>query len=631
MCGISGFIDFNKELEINDLVSINDALLSRGPDDSGTHFENRVSYNIGLGHRRLSIIDLSLRGHQPMSNVSDDVIIVYNGEVYNYLEVRDELIQLGESFYSDSDTEVILKAYEVWGIDSINKFIGMFAYVIYDKRKEFLYVARDRVGVKPLYYTWKDGTFLFTSELKSFKGRDFFRKEINLEAVAEFFSYGYIKSPKTIFNDTYKLSPGSYITLDLKERLVTEHTYWALEDHFNKAKFEESDSDSLKKLEETLISSFRYRTISDVPIGVFLSGGYDSTAVAALLKKYTSSDIKTFTIGFDDERFNEARYAKQVATHIGTDHSEYYCSEKDAIDLLNELPRVYDEPFGDSSAIPTMLLAKFTRENVKVALSADGGDEIFSGYPSYAYAEGLYKLLSVFPNFIVFIAAKIIHSLGMLSRIVRIPIYNLSGKLFKVSELLSESNCPAKMYDVLGKYFYTTEVFDLVNYKYKNNYQSPLVKQDSIVQDMLFYSIKSYLVDNILKKVDMATMSYGLEGREPFLDHRLIELAAQMKVDFKQKGGVAKWPLRQIVHKYVPTDLMERQKMGFSVPMENWLRGELRSYIDRYLSRESIEKHKLLNYSYVNHLKVDFYKNNGNPYKLWLILVFQMWHKEWYE
>lgn len=621
MCGIAGFIDFNKKINKDTLVRMTDALYHRGPDDSGYSFYETEYVNIGLGHRRLSILDLSAHGHQPMD--FEHLEIIFNGEVYNFKEIRNELEKYDYKFDSDSDTEVILKAYHKWGINAVDKFNGMFAIVIYDKYKETLTLIRDRAGVKPLYYHFKNGLFLFASELKSFHKVSTFTKDIEPESVSQYLKFGYIPQPLTIFKDTFKLEAANYLEYDIKKQVLNIKKYWDIEDFYKKEKLNISFNEALDKTESLLKKSFDYRMVSDVPVGVFLSGGYDSSAVTAILQANNMSKIKTFTIGFKEEKYNEAVYAKQVAKHLGTDHHEHYLSQKDALEILPLLPEIYDEPFGDSSAIPTIMVSQFAKKHVTVALSADGGDELFSGYPSYN---------DIYNQYNKFHRLKMMRSLSSLDKYINpykisklLKIYNFEGKFYKLFELLKNSNSPSNFYETNTKYFYDTEINQLL----KKSFQGEEYYQGNTIDNMLIHSFKNYLNDDILTKVDRATMSVSLEGREPLLDYKLIEFVAQLPIKYKQNGHETKYILKEIVHKYIPKEIMERKKMGFSIPVFEWFQDELKIYFEEYLSEKAIAESGVFEYKYVLKLKKSYENGNGNPHKLWLLLMFQMWWAKW--
>jgi len=621
MCGIVGFCDFKRESSIEILKSMLNTLANRGPDDIGYSFYSSDKFNIALGHRRLSILDLSPLGHQPMK--FKHLEIIYNGEIYNFKEIRDELEKYNYTFNSNSDTEVILKAYHKWGIKAVNKFNGMFSIAIYDKQEDKIVLIRDRAGVKPLYFYYHNGLFIFSSELKALHKNIHFKKEIEKDAVVKYLQYGYIPQPLSIFKNVYKLEAGHYLIFDIKSGNYKKYKYWDIEEFFKKDKLNISFKEAMERTEELLIDAFKYRMVSDVPVGVFLSGGYDSSIVTAILQKHSSKRIKTFTIGFKEKRYNEAIYAKRVANYLNTEHFEYYIGQKDALDILPTLSYIYDEPFGDSSSIATIMVSKLAKEYVKVSLSADGGDELFSGYPIYQNSYNLYNKFHKL-NYLKYIGNldKIINPF-YLSKYSK--VYNLEGKFYKFCELLKNSNSPSKFYETNTKYFYDIEIYKLLNIE-PNDIE--LFSQNSI-DNMLIHSFKNYLSDDILTKVDRATMSVSLEGREPMLDFKLIEFVSQLPISYKQNSKQTKYILREILYKYIPKELLDREKMGFSIPIFEWFKDELKVYFDEYLSKQSIKESGVFNYQYIKELKNSYYNGYGNPNKLWLILVFQMWWYRW--
>ena len=397
MCGISGFADLNKKTGREILEKMNRVLAHRGPDGEGYALFENAHAIVGLGHRRLSIIDLSEGGKQPKT--FNTLHITFNGEIYNYQEIKKILEEKGHQFNSHSDTEVILHAYAEWGSEALQRFIGMYALVIYDEAKQRVFACRDRAGVKPFYYYLKDGLFLFGSELKALLQHPDFEKKINLDAAAAFMQFGYVPTPHCIFDHAHKLKPGYFLEFDLATGELQTQQYWNVYDAYNKPKLKISLPDAIDETEKLLTNAFQYRMVSDVPVGVFLSGGYDSTCVTALLQKNNTEKIKTFTIGVPDEGLNEAPFAKEIAAHLGTDHTEFYCTHKEAVEIVPELPYYYDEPFADSSAIPTTLVSRIAREKVIVALSADAGDEIFAGYNRYDYVIRYGKKIQSVPGF----------------------------------------------------------------------------------------------------------------------------------------------------------------------------------------------------------------------------------------
>ena len=635
MCGLAGFIDFKNSSSKEILKQCTDVLSHRGPDGKGYEFFQHENFQVGLGHRRLSIIDLSTAAAQPMWH--KNYCIIFNGEIYNYAEVKIELENLGHQFITHSDTEVLLHAWEQWNIKMIDRFIGMYVFIIYDTAKKELICFRDRVGVKPLYYYWDEGLFLFASELKTFHKHPKFKKEINKQALHQFFQYGYILAPLSIFEHTHKLLPGHYLKFSTEQKEFSINKYWDVYDTYNKQKQDITETEAKKHTEELLISACKYRMVSDVPVGVFLSGGYDSTAVTALLQAHQSTKIKTYTIGFFEEDHNEAVYAKKVAAHLNADHTEHYCTTKEAQEIIPEIPFFCDEPFGDSSIIPTMLVSRLARNEVTVALSADGGDEVFAGYNKYSLALSFLKQMRQFPQILKNPVARIVKHVpaAILTKLTGNKAASL--KKYHLSELLQHSDHgPVAVMDILLSQAYTNEhLKDLFTNKITRplsffNSEPLLNKSLPDLDKLLAIDYKTYLPDDILIKVDRAGMSASLEGREPLLDHRLIEFIAQLPENLKIKNKTKKYLLKEIVYKYVPKELMERPKMGFGVPVFNWLRNDLRYYADEYMNDAAFEKHGLLTKEGVQTIIQNFYKGDKNYNSLfWYLLMFQMWYKKW--
>lgn len=634
MCGIVGFIDYNKRSSKEKLKKMTDVLHHRGPDDSGYSFYDEEKQHIALGHRRLSILDLSTHGHQPM--VFEQYEIAYNGEVYNFKEIREELEPLGYSFESDSDTEVILKAYHQWGIKAVDRFNGMFAISIYDKSKQKLILIRDRAGVKPLYWYWKDGLFMFSSELKSFHEHADFQKSINKDALALYLQYGYILQPYTIFEHTHKLQSGHYLEFDIQSSTFNIIKYWDVIDFYNKPKLDMSEEEAIEKMETLLKSAFEYRMVADVPVGVFLSGGYDSSIVTALLQDGREEKLNTFTIGFHEKGFDESPYAKQVAKHLGTNHTEYYCTQKDALEIIPKLCEMYDEPFGDSSAIPTALVSKLAREKVTVSLSADGGDEIFAGYGKYDTALRYYNFFSKIPSIVL----PLISNMMDIVNPKYIPLfnktYNYATRYEKIKNILKANSTVSAM-EFTSQHFTNNELKRLLkgNYtslttNFKNNAQ--LSSNNDAINKMLAIDYQTYMQDDILTKVDRATMSVSLEGREPLLDHRIVEFVAQLPSELKYKNGDKKWMLKQITHRYLPKEMMDRPKMGFAIPITEWFRDELRDYFMKYLNRERLERENIFVVDEIIKLRdICLLGDSANIQRLWWILMFEMWYERWME
>lgn len=627
MCGIAGFIDYNKTGSIELLTKMSNPIYHRGPDDSGHELFETPYAQVGFAFRRLSIIELSALGHQPMQYEQAGLTIIFNGEIYNYREIRKILETDGYTFKSHSDTEVILKSYAKWGINCVDRFIGMYAIAIYDAHNQKVILFRDRAGVKPLFYYEFGNTFLFGSELKSFHPHPGFKKQINHNAISLYFQRGYISAPHTIFENTYKLLPGHYLTVDLKTKNITTHKYWDVVDCYNKPKLDISFQEAMLETEMLMLSAFQYRMVADVPVGVFLSGGYDSTAVTALLQKNSSQKIKTYTIGFEDPKFNEAHHAKNVADILGTDHYEHVCTYKDTLDIVEQLPYIYDEPFGDTSAIPTMLVSKVARQHVTVALSADGGDEIFAGYPKYFNAAKritqLNKLPGTLQNMVGALLPKKSHT--------DITVQNKYSKL----KNYLQNNDPVKQFDIISQATTFYETQQLLNHEI-SDLKTPfdegqlLNNSNDLLSKFQATEYKTYMVDDILQKVDRATMSASLEGREPFLDQRIIEFVSKLPSHYKYNNGTSKYLLKKIVHKHVPKELMERPKMGFGVPLESWLRNELKPLLLDVINEDSLKSQNIFNTKQVITMRDKYLNGNAVEFqRLSYLFLFQLWHKQW--
>jgi asparagine synthase (glutamine-hydrolysing) len=632
MCGIAGFVDFKKNSRTEHLQQMSNCLQHRGPDGNGVYFNETSNATVGLGHRRLSIIDLSSAANQPMHY--DGLHLIFNGEIYNYEEIRNELIALGHEFTTHSDTEVILHGWRQWGHKTIDKWHGMFAIALYDEKNNQLTCIRDRAGVKPLNYYWKDGLFLFASELKSFLSHPGFERKVNPDAVANFLQYGYISHPHSIYADSYKLPPGHYLTLDINTQQFSLKQYWNVYDHYNKPKLRVDFNEALKETENKLLKAFQYRMVADVPVGVFLSGGYDSTCVTALLQKNSTDKIKTFTIGTTDKKLDEAPYARQIAAHLGTDHTEYYCTPKEALDIIPALPFYYDEPFADPSAIPTILVSRLARQKVTVALSADAGDEIFAGYNRYDYLVRYGKKIQSIPGPVRKLAAATMDRVSS----ERIPYfrnqYNFHSRYDKLKNLLTDPS-PAELLKNLNLIFTNKEIKEL--FKDGINLLPTAHNSKELAADyydplsyMMAVDYQTYMIDDILQKVDRATMSVSLEGREPFLDQDIIEWAAQLPSEYKYFKGQKKYILKEIVHQHIPKAIMERPKMGFGIPIAEWMNRELKDLVEEYLSTAALNEHGLFNIAEVQNLLRDFQGGRSEKHlKVWYLLMFQMWYRQW--
>lgn len=626
MCGIAGFVDFKKQAGLQLLKEMSDTVYHRGPNDSGYELMQSPHANVGFGFRRLSIIDLSPLGHQPMKFTEAGLTIIFNGEVYNYAEIKKELEGLGYTFKSGSDTEVILKSYDKWGTACVERFIGMFAIAIYDERNQQVTLFRDRAGVKPLFWYFKDGLLLFGSELKILMKNPQFKKEIDYSALSLYFQRGYISAPYTVFNNTRKLMPGHILKIDLKTASTTQVKYWDVFDAYNQPKLNISYEEAMREAERIMVSAFQYRMVADVPVGVFLSGGYDSTAVTALLQANSAQKIKTFTIGFDDPRFNEAKYARKVAQHLGTDHHEYKCTYQDAMDLVPQWADIYDEPFGDTSGIPTTLVSRLARKSVIVALSADGGDEIFAGYQKYFNAIARIKQLDGPTG----IAGKI------LSQFASVGAGNVAvqNKLSKLKDYYGANNV-VKKFDIITQNMTYYETQQLFNHNISQLHTvfddgGKLNETNDALSKFQAIEYKTYMCDDILQKVDRATMSISLEGREPFLDQRIIEFAARLPSNYKYRNGRGKALLKDITHKYVPASIMERPKMGFGLPMERWMRMELKDLMTTVVSENNLDKHGIFNTQRALHMRNQYLAGKPVEFeRLHFLFLFQLWYDRW--
>lgn len=630
MCGIAGFIDFKGASSEQELEDMTHSLEHRGPDGFGTFILGTSEYKIGFGHRRLSILELSELGKQPMS--WNQFTIVFNGEIYNFSEIKVELEKLGHSFLSESDTEMILHAYGEWGEKCLDRFIGMFAFVIYDSKSEEVFIARDRAGVKPLFLYQKNGLFLFASELKAFHKHSDFEKKINTQAVQAYLQYGSVPTPHCIFDYCSKLEPGHYIKTSLKDFNIISTQYWNVYDYYNKPKLAISTGEAKQETERLLKSACEYRMVSDVPVGVFLSGGYDSTCVTALLQKDRTEALRTFTISVPDIGLNEAPYAKAIAERLQTNHTETECTAQDAIDLIAQLPYFYDEPFADSSAIPTTLVSKIAKQHVTVALSADGGDEVFAGYNRYELILKYGEKLNKIPGF----ARKSMAGVMDLVPANAIPVlknkYNFAQRYEKTKSILRNTSDQNIMLSV-SQLFTEEQINSLCTKRFEKlstYFDSKELKNYSSLAFAQAMDYQTYLLDDILQKVDRASMSVSLESREPLLDHRLIEYAAQLPDELKFRNGSKKWLLKEIVHDYIPKSVMDRPKMGFAIPIESWLKNELRDLLETYLTEDKVSESGLFNWKEIEQLKTAFLGGRKEfGVKIWYLLSYFMWYEKW--
>lgn len=629
MCGIAGFIDFSKKAGLPVLKDMTDALLHRGPDDGGYEVYTHPEAYVGLGQRRLSILDLSSGGHQPMH--FKQYTMVFNGEIYNFKEIRRELENVGYTFLSSSDTEVLIKGYDHWKEKIVDHCIGMFVFVIYDKQEEKIVICRDRAGVKPLYYYWHNSVFLFASELKSFSKFPGFEKDIDVNSVSLFLQYSYIPAPYTIFRNTYKLKPGHFLHLSLNSRTVTTNEYWSVLDAYRQPLTDMYEGDIIRHTKELMESAYKYRMVADVPVGVFLSGGYDSSSVAAILQANSGNRLKTFTIGYKEQEFDESKEAKKIAQHLGTDHTEWIVGPSDALEILDLLPEIYDEPFADNSTVPTTLVSKLAAQQVKVALSADGGDELFAGYNKFGQS---LRYTGTFPKPVQ----------GMVSKVMDwvnpsvIPYFNKQYNFpsrYEKMKLIWASGKPQQALKYISQYITESEATTFLGgtgSAYKTNFDmnGELNNINDPLNRLLSVDYKTFLVDNNLVKVDRATMSVGIEGREPMLDHRLVEFLAKVPAHIKVKNGINKYILKEIVHQYIPKPLMDRPKRPFIAPLTHWFKDGMKEQMAYYLSADKLKETGLFDPTHIEVLKQQYF-NGGkvSHQKLWNILVFQLWYSRW--
>ena len=646
MCGICGFYS-KSSLEFDNIISkMNLAISHRGPNNHGTWNDNNSG--IVMGHQRLSVIDLSPAGHQPMKSNSGRFILTYNGEIYNHLEIRKEIEEsFNVKWKGNSDTETLLEAIEFWGVEvTLKKIVGMFAFGLWDKKIRTLTLVKDRLGEKPLYFGWQgkgvNKVFLFGSELKALKIHPVFEGVINRNAVALQLRHNCIPAPYSIYKDIYKLLPGNFLQLnekDLKNGLLPRSKpYWSLVDiaiNGVKRPLTSNLKDIKDELEQLFKASIKQQMISDVPLGAFLSGGVDSSTIVGMMQNLSSRPIKTFTIGFNEQNYNEANYAKEVSKHLGTDHTELNVSSQQALNVIPKLPLLYDEPFSDSSQIPTILISELAKKNVTVSLSGDGGDELFCGYNRYIKSNTLWKNLSLLPLPLRKGLGSIIESIPPLTwdKLSKfLPILNrypnFGDKMHKGANVLDSGDLYDFYYKLVSHWQNPTEV--VLNSKEPNTFLTgfkPKLKELNNQQKMMVLDCISYLSDDILVKVDRAAMSTSLETRSPFLDHRIVEYVWKIPQKYKLRNGQSKWILREILYKYVPKKLIERPKMGFAAPIDTWLRGPLKDWAESLLNETRLRQEGYFNSDIIRNKWDEHLSGKKNwQHHLWNVLMFQSWY-----
>ena len=641
MCGITGFYarDCQPDAWLRDLPAAVHSLRQRGPDDSGTWV--RSGGDVAFGHTRLSILDLSELGRQPMASDDGDLVMVFNGEIYNFAEIRSELEKCGHHFRSSGDSEVVLAALRHWGIAAVERFIGMFAIALWRESERRLWLIRDRLGVKPLYYAWDGRVLWFGSELKALRAFHAWRAEVDRRALGEYFQFGYVSAPRSIYRQVCKLSPGHWLELGESGEPVTRGYWSTLEPREPLAG---SESELEEQLEALFIDAFRYRMVADVPVGVFLSGGLDSSLVTAILARHSGRKVHTFAVGFTDPSFDESRWARQVADHLGTRHTEHILAPAEMAGILTRWADLFDEPFGDSSGVPTFMVSRIARESVKVALSADGGDELFSGYQHYGAMLARERMLARMPRPARNALSQALQLLPApsLQRLVdRFPApaplrhaarRAVVDRVERLRVILPEAD-PATLYDLGTSTWTPAESAQLLGEivtprPVLNGYPR------SFADHMSCCDLRHYLPDDILTKVDRTTMAVGLEGREPLLDHRLVEFALRLPLSLRRGPLGTKHLLRRVLYRYVPRAILERPKQGFDTPMSRWLRGELSTLLDTYLAPERIRAAGVLDPKAVARALSNF--RDGGPkrdrldvQKVWLLLAFEMWREKW--
>lgn len=622
MCGIAGFCNFHGSVKMQEenLEKMKQRMLHRGPDAGGSYVSE--DGKVALGHRRLSIVDLSEAGLQPMKSHSGRYVMVYNGEIYNYKKLSQKLLEEKkvDRFRGTSDSEVILEAFEAYGVEeTIAQCKGMFAIALYDTKEQKLYLLRDRIGEKPLYYGFMGDTFVFASDIACIASLDGFQNPIHKDVLGIYFIHGYIPAPYSIYENIYKLEPGCILEIKSPFNKYNISTYWSIKEaaqHGQEHLFKGAYEEAVDELERLLKASIQDQMMADVPVGAFLSAGIDSSTVVALMQSLHPDKVKTFTIGMEDEKYNEAVYAKEIAAHLGTEHTELYITEEDAKGVIPKLPFIFGEPFADSSQIPTYLVSKMTREHVTVSLSGDGGDELFCGYNSYASVDRIWGKMKSVPYGIRKLASELVlHS----------PLAN--KEIYRVKGTLLGAKGPSDLYRLSMEREPLIKDITLskkeIPYKY-TEYDPGFLKETNhniMLMDMLMYH-----PDDILVKVDRTAMAVSLETRVPMLDKDVVEFAWTLPVEFERQNGVGKRILRDVLYRYVPKEMMERPKKGFSIPIQKWLKEkELREWAENLIDRKTLIKQGILDPDVVWKMWTDFIEKDEWRIQIWYVLMFQEW------
>jgi len=618
MCGITGYFGQGNEEVLKKMTA---SLKHRGLDDQGFYIKDKI----GLGHRRLSIIDLKT-GHQPITNEDKTVWLIFNGEIYNFLELKKDLESKGHQFQTQTDTEVVVHLYEEKGDSFLNELNGMFSLALWDEKKDKLFLARDRLGQKPLYYSLVNDTLIFGSELKSLFKHPLIKKEIDFDSLNKYLIYEYVPTPQTIIKRVKKLEPGHFLVY--QNGNLKKDRYWDIQ--FNQV----DQRDYLNRFENLLEDSVKKRLISDVPLGIFLSGGIDSSAISYFAQKNSSQKIKTFSIGFTDKSFDESSYAAQVAKHLNTEHYHQECSPRDLLDLIDDVFQINDEPFSDASIIPTYLLSKFTRQNVTVVLSGDGGDELMAGYPTFQAL----KFAKIYRHFPGIFRELVLRTAGLLP-----ASFNNFSLDFKLKKILSGYEYPLEIQNQLwlgsfapvgSQKLLLKEVANQIDFGQSFSEISQFIKQtkDELLENRIIYLyLKQYLSDDILTKADKASMFASLEVRAPFLDYRLVEFINSLSYNLKLKGWTTKYALKELMKDKLPKNIINRPKKGFGVPIAKWINSELKDFTFDLLNERDIEKQGIFNYSEIKKiLNEHMDKKVDHRKKIWTLLMFQGWYRRWY-
>ena len=645
MCGIAGFIGF-RYLKENAVLAtarrMGETILHRGSDDAGIWHDD--SAQVALMHRRLSILDLSPAGHQPMQSTSGRFVIVFNGEIYNHLEIREQLAAFSQQSFEwrgHSDTETLLAGIEAWGLEeTLKRSVGMFALALWDRKEQALTLARDRMGEKPLYYGWQRGVFLFGSELKALKAHPAFEGEIDRGAIALQMRHNYIPAPYSIYRGIYKLPPGHCIRIKSSDKGGQRDPwpYWSFPQVVVQGKsnpFTGTDPEAVEVLDGLMRSTVAQQMVADVPLGAFLSGGIDSSTIVALMQSQSARPVKTFTIGFNEDGYNEAVHAKAVAEHLGTEHTELYVTPRQALDVISRLPSLYDEPFSDSSQIPTFLVSEMTRQHVTVSLSGDAGDELFGGYNRYNMTSSVWGKIRKVPLPLRHLAATGLKTLSpdWWNQLAKwIPgankFVNFGDKLHKGAGVLT-SKTSDQLYLNFLTHWEDPASMVINGTEPPTQITNPQLHLGNNIEQMMALDSVSYLPDDILCKVDRAAMGVSLETRVPLLDHRIVEFAWRLPLSMKIRDGHGKWILREVLYKYVPKELVERPKMGFGVPIDSWLRGPMQDWAENLLDESRLRQEGYFYPEPIRQKWIEHLSGKRNwQYHLWDVLMFQAWLEE---